>query len=220
MEVVALCDSNPGQFAFWCLGMMAKQVMQPGLANIGELIVTELNRAFRHEALAAPGAAAAALGLSRLDLAQQAISFLHPRLRADMPALVWCTMIEVPAQFRAGRGGYRDGAACAGDWLAAFPALYWQYAELLMAAEVNSLNVDDVLLFDPDEHDEDAHIAVEIANALKLYADGVRDDLGALQLALTYMIDVGGRRTMDLFRTPAAKRRRGRIYRRGPGSND
>ena len=70
------------------------------------------------------------------------------------------------------------------------PALYWQYAELLMAAEVNNLNVDDVLLLDPDEYDEDAHIAVEIANALKLYNDGVRDDLGALQLALTYMIDV------------------------------
>ena len=56
------------------LGMMAKQVMQPGIAEIGELVVTELRRAFSRESLAAPGAAAAALGLSRLGQAQQAIS--------------------------------------------------------------------------------------------------------------------------------------------------
>lgn len=189
LEVAKLCHTNPGQFAFWCLGMMAKQVMQPGIAEIGELVVTELRRAFSLESLAAPGAAAAALGLSRLSQAQQAISFLQPRLRADAPASVWRAMIEI--QLNSGQVEPAiETAQLALENGLQHPALYWQYAELLMAAEVNNLNVDDVLLLDPAEYDEDAHIAVEIANALKLYHDGVRDDLGALQLALTYMIDV------------------------------
>ncbi len=188
-EVVELCASNPGQFSFWCLGMMAKQVMQPGIAEIGELVVSELSRTFGHEALAAPGAAAAALGLSRLGQAQQALAFLQPRLQAGVQASVWCAMIEI--QLNAGQvEAAIETAQLALESGLGDPALYWQYAELLMAAEVNSLNVEDVLLLDPEEHDEDAHIAVEIANALKLYNDGVRDDLGALQLALAYMIDV------------------------------
>ena len=189
LEVIELCRSVPGQFAFWCLGMMAKQVMQPGIADIGEQIVIELGRAFSPESMAAPGAAAAALGLSRLSQAEQAISFLQPRLRTDAPASVWCAMIEI--QLDSGQVETAiETAQLALEYGFQDPALYWQYAELLMAAEVNNLNVDDVLLLDPDEYDEDAHIAVEIANALKLYSDGVRDDLGALQLALAYMIDV------------------------------
>lgn len=189
LEVIDLCQTNPGQFAFWCLGMMAKQVMQPGIAEIGELIVTELGRAFSIDPRAAPGAAAAALGLSRLNHVQRAISFLLPRLRAAEPASVWCAMIEV--QLNAGQVEVAiETAQLALENGLGDPALYWQYAELLMAAEVNSLNVDDVLLLDPDEHDEDTHIAVEIANALKLYADAVKDDLGALQLTLAYMVDV------------------------------
>ena len=189
LEVAELCASKPSQFAFWSLGMMAKQVMQPGLADIGELILPELNRAFSHETLAAPGAAAAALGLSRLGRAQQANSFLQPRLRAHAPASVWRAMIEI--QLSSGQVEEAiETAQLALESGLQHPALYWQYAELLMAAEVNSLNVEDVLLLDPAEYDEDAHIAVEIANALKLYSDGVRDDLGALQLALAYMIDV------------------------------
>lgn len=189
LEVVEFSVSNPGQFSFWCLGMMAKHVMQPGLAEIGEFILAELGRSFSHESLAAPGAAAAALGLSSLGQAQQAISFLQPRLRASEPASVWCAMIVI--QLNAGQvEAAIDTAQLALESGLQHPALYWQYAELLMAAEVNNLNVDDVLLLDPDEYDEDAHIAVEIANALKIYNDGVRDDLGALQLALAYMIDV------------------------------
>ncbi|MCY4064551.1 MAG: tetratricopeptide repeat protein [Chloroflexi bacterium] len=189
LEVADLCNANPGQFAYWTLGMMAKQVMQPGIAEIGELIVTELGRALSHDSLAGPGAAAAALGLSRLGQAQQALSFLQPRLRAGEPASVWCVMIEI--QLNAGEvEAAIETAQLALESGLGDPALFWQYAELLMSAEVNNLNVDDVLLFDPDEYDEDAHMAVEIANALKIYTDGVRDDLGALQLALTYMIDV------------------------------
>ncbi len=188
LEVAELCISNPGQFAFWTLGMMAKQVMQPGIADVGELIVPELKRAFSRETLAAP-AAAAALGLSRLGLAQQAISFLQPRLSAHEPASVWCAMIEIHLSMGQIEEAI-DTAQLALESGLQHPALYWQYAELLMAAEVNSLNVEDVLLLDPDEHDEEAHIAVEIANALKLYTDDVREDLSALQLALAYMIDI------------------------------
>ena len=58
-----------------------------------------------------------------------------------------------------------------------------------MAAEVNSWSVQDVLLIDPDDYEEEEHITVEIANALKLYTNETEEDLGALQLALTYMID-------------------------------
>lgn len=189
LEVAELCVSNPSEFAFWTLGMMAKQVMQPGIADVGELIVPQLNRAFSRESLAAPGAAAAAVGLSRLSQAQQAISFLQPRLKAHEPASVWCAMIEIQLSMGQIEEAI-DTAQLALESGLQHPALYWQYAELLMAAEVNSLSVDDVLLLDPDEHDEEAHIAVEIANSLKLYTDDVRDDLSALQLALAYMIDV------------------------------
>ena len=189
LEVVELCDANPSQFAFWCLGMMAKQVMQPGIADIGELVVPELRRAFSQNDLSAPGAASAALGLSRLGLAQQAISFLQPRLSAIEPASVWRAMIEI--QLDAGQiEAAIDTAQLALESGLRHPALYWQYAELLMAAEVNNLNVEEVLLLDPDEFEEEEHIAIEIANALKLYTDDIWDDLGALQLALTYMIDV------------------------------
>ena len=188
LEVLELCNANPGQFAFWCLGMMAKQVMQPGISDIGELLVPELSRAFSPDDLAAPGHAAAALGISRLGHAQQAVSFLQPRLRADGPAPVWCAMIEIHLDSGQVEAAI-DTAQLALESGLRHPALYWQYAELLIGAEVNGLNVDDVLLLDPDEYDEEEHIAVEIANALKLYADDRREDLGALQLALAYMID-------------------------------
>jgi len=188
LEIVELCDTNPGQFGFWCLGMMAKQVMQSGISDIGEIIVSQLSPAFSHDDLAAPGAAAAALGISKLGQARQAIAFLQPHLRPGASASVWCTMIEIhldSGQFSEAI----DTAQLALESGLQHPALYWRYAELLMAAEVNSWNVDDVLLLDPDEFDEEEHITVEIANALKLYTDGRKQDLSALQLAITYMID-------------------------------
>lgn len=178
----------PGEFAFWILGMMAKQVMQPGIGDIGEHLLPLLGAAFSDANHAAPGAAAAALGLSSLGQAAQANAFLQPRATAQAPASVWCALIDI--QLVSGRVDYAvDVAQRALESGVQHPSLYWQYAQLLMSAEVNSWDVDDVLLLDPDEYDEEAHISVEIANALKLYIDASQEDIGALQLALLYMID-------------------------------
>lgn len=187
-EGVNWSNTMPGEFAYWILGMMAKQVMQPGIGDIGEHLRPLLGAAFSDAIHAAPGAAAAALGLSSLGQATQASAFLQPRATAHAPASVWCALIEI--QLEAGRVDYAvDVAQRALESGVQHPSLYWQYAQLLMAAEVNSWDVDDVLLLDPDEYDEEDHITVEIANALKLYIDARRDDLGALHLALLYMID-------------------------------
>lgn len=187
-EVVDLAQRQPAECAFWILGMMALQVMQPGISDIGETVLPLLGGAFSNAEQAATGAAAAALGLSRLGRAPQAIAFLQPFIGADVPASVWGAMIDI--QLESGQVEEAiDTAQLALERGLRHPAIYWQYAQLLMAAEVNSWNVADVLLLDPDNYDDEEHITVEIANALKLYCDGRRDDLGALQLGLAYMID-------------------------------
>jgi tetratricopeptide (TPR) repeat protein len=187
-ELAALCQANPSEFAFWCLGMLAKHVMQPGINSIGEIVAPYLKSAFPDDIEATAGAAAAARGLMRISQAQAAIGVLQPRLRPDAAASLWCAMAQIyldSGQFDkaiditqlALESGMQD------------PALYWQYAQLLMEAEVKNWDVQEVLLIDPDEYDDEAHINVEIANALKLYTSQSKSDLGVLQLALTYMID-------------------------------
>lgn len=187
-EVAALCKRNPSEFAYWCLGMLAKQVMQPGISHVGDIVAPLLDSAFPDDMNAAAGASAAALGMLRLDHAPGAIALLQPFLRPEAAASVWCAMAEIyvdSGQFDeaidTAQGALEQGLQ--------HPALYWRYADLLMAAEVNDWSVQDVLLIDPEEYDEADHITVEIANALKLYTNDRQDDLSALQLALTYMID-------------------------------
>ena len=187
-EIAALCKANPSEFAFWCLGMLAKHVMQPGINSVGEIVAPFLDGAFPDDIEAAAGAAAAACGMMRIGHAQAAIRFLQPLLRPDAAASVWCAMTEIyldSGQFDEAI----DTTQLALESGMQHPALYWQYAQLLMAAEVNNWGVQDVLLINPDEYDDEDHITVEIANALKLYASQSKNDLGALQLALTYMID-------------------------------
>ena len=187
-EVVDLCNKNPSEFAYWCLGMLAKQVMQPGISDIGEIVAPLVRGAFSHDMKAAAGASAAALGMLRLGHAQSAIAFLRPFLQTDAAASVWCAMTEIlldSGQFDEAI----DNTQLALESGQQHPTLYWQYAQLLMAAEVNNWSVHDVLLIDPDDYDEEEQITVEIANALKLYTNESKEDLGALQLALTYMID-------------------------------
>ncbi len=187
-EVADACKRSPSEFAYWSLGMLAKQVMQPGISELGEIIAPLVRSAFSDDIVAAAGASAAALGMSRLGHAQSAIAFLRPFLRRDATASVWCAMSEIlleSGQFDEAI----DNAQLALESGLTHPALYWQYAQLLMTAEVNNWSVQDVLLIDPDEYDEVEHITVEIANALKLYINETREDLVALQLALTYMID-------------------------------
>ncbi len=187
-EVVALAKGSPSEFAFWSLGMMAQQVMQPGISEIGENLFPLLGGAFSQTSGSAIGAAAAALGMARLGNASQASTFLQPFVGSDASASVWCALIDILLDSGQVEEAI-DTAQLALEGGLQHPALYWQYAQLLMAAEVNAWNVADVLLLDPEEYEEEEHITVEIANALKLYADGRREDLGALQLGLTYMID-------------------------------
>ncbi len=188
LEALDQCKRAPSQFAYWRLGMMSRQVMQPGIAELGESLAPQIGRAFDGSDLAAPGAAAAALGLSRLGMAQRASALLQPYLRPEAAAAVWDAMIQIHLD----SGKFDDALETAQLGLEAgvqHPALYWRYAQLLMAAEVHNWQVDDVLLLEPDDYAEEQHITVEIANALKLYVAGRPDDLSALQLALTYMID-------------------------------
>lgn len=188
LEFASLCEQNPCEFAFWCLGMMTKQVMQPGISQVGETLKPLIERVFPPADIAGSGVAAAALGLSQLGLAQRAVDLLAPYTQPQARAGIWRAMIDIrlaAGQFAeaidtcqlALEGGLRQSV------------LYWRYAQLLMSAEVHEWPVEDVLLIDPDEYDEDAQLSAEIANALKLYLSAQNDDLGALQLALSYMLD-------------------------------
>jgi tetratricopeptide (TPR) repeat protein len=188
LEVADLCEQSASEFPFWCLGMMAKQVMQPGISEAGDVVASLVRRAFPSHDPAAAGAAAAALGLSNLGQTRRALEFLEPYLQLDAAASVWCAMIEIhmaTGQFAEAI----DTCQLALEHSLRHSALYWRYAQLLMTADVHDWTVEDVLLIDPDEYDEEDQLTVEIANALKLYLTMKPDDQSALQLALTYMID-------------------------------
>ena len=188
LEVAELCGRFQNEFAFWCLGMIARQVMQPGMESVGDIVAELVDQSFAGDGDSAPGTAAAAMGLSSLGYVQRAVEFLEPHLNADADASIWNSMINI--HLAAGKINEAiDTNQLALEYGLEHAALYWRYAQLLMTAEANSWSVADVLLIDPDEYDEDEHIQLEIANALKLYLSRSPDDLGALQLALTYMID-------------------------------
>ena len=187
-EVAELCRKYQNEFAFWCLGMIARQVMQPGLESIGDIVAELVEQSFTVTGDSAPGAAAAALGFSSLGYVQRAVEFLDPHLNSDADAGIWNSMIDI--HLEAGKIDEAiDTNQRALEYGLEHAALYWRYAQLLITAEANDWSVEDVLLIEPDEHDEEEHIQLEIANALKLYLAHRPDDLSALQLALTYMID-------------------------------
>jgi len=188
LEVADMCQASPSEFANWSLGMMARQVMQPGIRDAGDVIMPLVGRAFASHDAALTGAAAAALGLSNLGQSQRASDLLAPLLQLDAPASVWCAMIEI--HMSAGQFAEAINACqLALERGLQHSALYWRYAQLLMTADVHDWTVEDVLLIDPDEYDEEDQLTVEIANSLKLYLTIEPEDLAVLQLALTYMID-------------------------------
>ena len=197
-EIADLAQALPGEFAYWVLGMMAQQVMQPGIRDIGDCVLPLLGGGFSDVVHAAPGAAAAALGISKMGLAERAIAFLQPYARAESDASVWSALIDVQLD-SAQMENAIETAQLALEAGLQDPALYWQYAQLLISADVHGWDVADVLLLDPNEHDEEEHITVEIANALKLYTNIRQHDLGALQLGLTYMIDVADEEVWSYF---------------------
>ncbi len=187
-EIALLASEEQSEFAYWCLGMVGKQIMQTSLEEIGDILAPQLNSTLADSKHFAPAAAALALGLSNLGFVDQATELLQPYLLPDVPASIWISMIEVHM------AGGELAEAIDSNQLALenglqHPALYWQYAQLLMVAEANEWDIDEVLLIDPDEHPEEKHITFEIANALKLQLAQKPNNLSALQLALTYMID-------------------------------
>lgn len=189
-EVSAIGLKYESGFASWCLGMMARQVMQAGMEEEGEVLVPEVFQSFARDVRAAQGVAAAAIGLSNLGYVSQAIELLEPYLLPDSDASAWSAMIDI--QLAAGQfTGAIDTCQRALESGLEHPALYWQYAELLINAETHDWSVDELLFIDPDEHDEADQMPLEIASALKLHLDLSPDNLRVLQLALAYMIDTG-----------------------------
>ncbi len=187
-EVSAYSREHGSGFAAWCLGMMAKQVMQVGLEEEGEVLVPEVFQSFASDVRASPGVAAAARGLSNLGYASRASELLEPYLLPESDASAWSSMVDI--QLAAGQ--FLDAIDTCQRALESgleHPALYWQYAELLINAEAHDRTVAELLLVDPDEHDEADQIPLEITSALKLHIALSPGNLRALQLALAYMID-------------------------------
>ncbi len=190
LELAEACRAADSAFAYWALGMTAGQVMQAGLEHIGDIVAELAPAAIPGGTKAAAGAAAIAIGLSRLKRSQAAVDLLAPYLEASVDAGVWSAMIDIywaasqlDAAIDACQSALEQGIEQA--------PLYWTYSELLMACEAQGWALDEVLLIDPAESEAADHIALEIAGALKLYQGRRPQDLGALQLALAYMIDAG-----------------------------
>ncbi len=185
-EVAEHAQRDKSEFSCWCLGMLAKQVMQAGLEEIGDALIPQL----REPAILNQRAAisAIALGLAELGFHDLAIHALRQHLDAAADASMWHSLTEILSD----AGKFAEAVDVVQSALEAgvqHPALHLQYAQLLMTAEAQSWPIDDVLLIDPDEIADEAHIPQEIANALKLHHAHNPDNLGALQLALSYMID-------------------------------
>ena len=176
-------------FSRWCLGMLAKQVMQTGLEAFGEAILQSLPESFSADMASAAGVAAAALGLAELGFSARAVSMLEHYLIQDAPVSAWTSMIAIHLA-----GGRTEEAidTCQRALEAGLdhPALYWEYAQLLMSADAGELPVEELLLIDPDDFADEAQIPAEIASALKQHLSKAADNLAGLHLALAYMIDM------------------------------
>ena len=192
------CRQIGSEFAFWCLGMICQQVMRLGLESLGEVLVTQVERAFANVDESAQGRALAALGLSRLGYVDRALAMLDNLVAEGAEASVWYTMIAVSLD--AGRALEAiDTCQRALETGIEHPALYWKYAELLMMSEANNWQIEDVLLIDPDDIDESEQIPYETIGALKALLETQPHNLQALQLALMYMIDVDDDELWDYF---------------------
>ena len=198
LSLAEICREIGTDFAFWCLGMTCQQIMQLGLEEPGEVIVPLIGRAFGDRAAAARGRALAALGLSRLGYVDPALTTLEELAANSAVPSVWYTLIEIFLD--AGRASEAiDACQRALETGVEHPALYWKYAELLIMSEANNWLIEDVLLIDPDDIDESEQIPCEIIGALKTLLESRPNNLGALQLALMYMIDVEDPELWDYF---------------------
>lgn len=198
LTLAKLLPGEDDEFACWCLGMMAKQVMQAGLEELGEFLTPMVRPDLFAQGVCASGAAAAAIGLAQLDKTETALDLLQPHLDADSAPSLWLSAIEI--YLDAGHFDEAlDTAQVALEGESGHPALYWRYVELLMAAETNDWEVEALLLIEPEAYADEEHIGREIVSALKLQLAGAPGNLAALQLALTYMIDFDDEELWEWF---------------------
>ena len=195
-DIISIFGRLQNGFAFWCLGMMAKQVMRIGLDAIGNVIAPLLNQPLDAKRQYPHGAAALAVGLSASGHADRAIQLLeqYPLTDAsignaliDLYLGAGQTAAAIDANQRALENGLEH------------PALYWRYAQMLMMSETHDWFVEDVILIDPDEIDEQEQITFEIIHSLKRLLALQPKNLSALQLALSYMIEVDDEELWEYF---------------------
>ena len=202
LSTAELCQESESSFAFWCLGMMAQQVMQLGLEELGEVLAQLVEQTFVADIARANGAAAVAVGLSRLGYLDRATDLLESIVTVLPEASIWYSFVRMLSD----AGHIIDAIDACQRALEAeteHSTLYWRYVELLILSEANELTVDTVLLIDPDEVDEDQQIAFEIIGALKRLLLNDTSNLIALSLLLTYSIDVSDDELWDYFRVMA-----------------
>ena len=202
LATAELCQETESSFAFWCLGMMAQQVMQLGLEELGEVVAQLVEHTFVADIARANGAAAVAVGLSRLGYLDRATDLLESIVTVHPETSIWYCFVRMLSD----AGHIVDAIdACqrALEGETEHSGLYWRYVELLILSEANELTVDTVLLIDPDEVDEDQQIAFEIIGALKRLLLKDPSNLNALSLLLTYSIDVSDDELWDYFRVMA-----------------
>lgn len=188
-EVASQSQTNQSEFTAWCLGMMAGQLMQAGLQDLGEALAPEIAEAFDPEPRSAAGAAAAATGLAALGFGDRGIALLEQYLSADAAACIWARVIELQLEATDIPGAI-DTCQYALESGIEHAALYWQYAQILINAETHDWEVAELLLIDPDAVAEAEQIPSEIVQALQSHVELAPGNLRALQLALTYMIDL------------------------------
>ncbi|MDE2638720.1 MAG: tetratricopeptide repeat protein [Chloroflexota bacterium] len=203
-EVAGLSKIRRSEFAAWCLGMMTEQIMQPGMAALGEALLPELAQSFVEDSRFAGGAAAAATGLAKLDFNDSAIDLVGRYLTPEAGAGVWYRATEIhlsaaqiPSAIDACQRALESGPE--------HPALCWQYAQLLINAETHESEVEALLFADPEAVAEEEQIPAEIMHALKSHIELAPDNLRALQLALTYMIDLDDAELWSYFERLARK---------------
>ena len=188
-DCAQLAGEVDDEFPRWCLGMMAKQIMQAGLESCGEAIVSQLPQVFPSDKWSISGVSAAARGLAELGHVAPAIELLETHQLDDATASSWISLIDIYAA--SGQMGEAiEACQRALESGLENPALYWTYAQLLINAESNDWQVEELLFIDPDEVDEEVQISAEIASTMKRRLSHQMGNLSALQLALQYMIDV------------------------------
>jgi len=197
-DMLQLCQGRAGGFAAWCLGMMAQHVMLPGLQHIGEPILPPLYKALEDGALPPPGAAAAALGLAAMGDVQYASEYLQALCDEHAPASLWQALLDL--QLGAGQLPQAlETCQIALEQGIEHPAIAWQYAQTLLAADAQGWLPESLLLIDPDDVEAAEHLPRETVAALRAYLDKVPSNLPALQLALSTMLDWHEPNMWELF---------------------